>query len=326
MLASLDQWCARVRELRRTTLALFVALLAPIGCSAGAGAVGPDGSASDAAPHDTASAANGAAPGRYLTNVGTVGTGACAGLTLSSVIEKIQALDPSLADIGTIYAPAGGTGDGSFIYPYGRGDGGFDVVFKRGLGDCPAGCTENDYRYFSTDQACRPQKVGQYHAAWGADSCLEVEGTPMWNHPPAPDPVTVCGQNSAAAVLDGTYRLHAVGQRLPCSTAGGKASAVNATVTVTVAQDAQDPSTGFVTFSGTGHALIDGVPLPSRFQRQRFDAALKATNLPNACPRESSVTARFDFEGYQSGGIELGEQGNDACELCKGSMSLVLTL
>jgi hypothetical protein len=37
------------------------------------------------------------------------------------------------------------------------------------------------------------------------------------------------------------------------------------------------------------------------------------------------VTARYDFEGYQTGGIEVNESGNDACEMCKGSMSLTLT-
>lgn len=285
----------------------------------------PRADAADVVTHDSAAAIG--APGRYLTSDKAAGAGACLGKSLADVIAAIHALDPALADIVAIYNPADGTSDGSYIYAYARGDGGFDIVLRRGRGDCPAGCTDNDYFYFSTDGACRPQKVGHYRAAWGSSSgsCLEVEGAPMWNHPPSPDPLLVCGQDNEPAALDGTYRLRAVGQRSSCSTSAAKPGAIDATVTVVVKQDARDPSTGTVTFSGTGHALVDGVALPAQFQRRRFDAELKATNAPSACPRESTVTARFDFEGYQSGGIELGELGNEACEACKGSMSLTLT-
>src|SRR5207248_59057 len=81
---------------------------------------------------------------------------------------------------------------GSFIYAYDVGVLGFDIVFKRGLGDCLAGCTENDYQYFSTTVSCQPVKVGHYHAGWGAGACLTVDGAPMWTHPASPDPLTVC--------------------------------------------------------------------------------------------------------------------------------------
>jgi hypothetical protein len=339
-------------EGRKLSLASFVRRVAPgfalalsvlAGCGGGgasltdasgdgpadASAASPDGArgeAADVPTHDSPAAANGA-PGRFLTSQKAAGAGSCSGKTLADVIAAIHALDPSLADIVAIYNPADGTSDGSFIYAYARGDGGFDVVLRRGQGDCPAGCTDNEYFYFSTDGGCRPQKVGHYRAAWGTGSgCLEVEGAPMWNHPPSPDPLLVCGEDNEPAALSGTYRLRAVGQRSACALAGkAKPSAIDATVTVVVKQDAREPSVGTVTFSGTGHGLIDGVPLPAQFQRKRFDAELKATNAPSSCPRESTVTARFDFEGYQAGGIELGELGNEACEACKGSMSLTLT-
>lgn len=161
------------------------------------GAAPTDAPRSDAnlGTHDSA-IANGAAPGRYLTTAKAAGAGACVGKTLADVIAAIHVLEPSLADIVAIYAPAGGTGDGRFIYAYARADGGFDVVFKRGKGDCAAGCTDNEYFYFSTDEACRPKKVGHYRAAWGADSgaCPQVEGEPMWNHPPTADSLQVCAQ------------------------------------------------------------------------------------------------------------------------------------
>jgi hypothetical protein len=177
------------------------------GCGGGSASdeLGHDASADGAAPADApradappsthdAAIANGAAPGRYLTTSKATGAGACVGKTLADVIAAIHALEPALADIVTIYAPAGGPGDGSFIYAYSRADGGFDVVLKRGKGNCAAGCADNEYFYFSTDEACRPKKVGHYRAAWGADSgaCPQVEGEPMWNHPPTADSLQVC--------------------------------------------------------------------------------------------------------------------------------------
>lgn len=192
--------------------ALGLALSVLVGCGAAASDelgrdAGADTRADGAAPSDAPRAdadqgthdsaiANGAAPGRYLTNAKATGAGPCVGKTLADVIAAIHALEPPLADIAAIYTPAGGTGDGNFIYAYARADGGFDVVLKRGKGDCAAGCTDNEYFYFSTDETCRPKRVGHYRAAWGADSgaCLKVEGEPMWNHPPAADSLLVCAQ------------------------------------------------------------------------------------------------------------------------------------
>jgi hypothetical protein len=96
-------------------------------------------------------------------------------------------------------------------------------------------------------------------------------------------------------------------------------------VTVVITQDTKNPAQGTVTFSGTGHAAVDGIALPARFQRRRFDAALQSSNSPNTCARASSVTARYDFENYQPGGIEVVESGSDSCTACMGSMSLALT-
>ena len=81
---------------------------------------------------------------------------------------------------------------------------------------------------------------------------------------------------------------------------------------------------GFVTFSLTGDPFIDGVPLPAHFQRRRFDAALMKGYPPDSCPREATVTARYDFEGYQPGGIESLDFGDQACGACKGSLSATL--
>jgi hypothetical protein len=310
----------------------------------GTGGTGPaDGGATDAATMGSTGAAgtsaqagtsggtngptatNATAPGKYVTASTSPGSGPCAGVTLAALLDKIRALHSTFADITAVYNPATTGGDGSFIYPYVRSDGGFDIVFKRGSGDCPAGCTDNAYEYFATDATCTPVDVGHYHATWGAGNCLTVDGAAMWNHPTPPDPLTVCGQDNAPVDLHGTYLLHATGQRTPCTATAAKAAAIDTTVMVLVEQSAKDLASGFVTFSGTGHALVDGVRLPARFQRRRFDASSQSSNAPNLCPREQSVTSRFDFENYQPGGIDVTESGNDACAVCKGSMSLTLT-
>jgi hypothetical protein len=242
---------------------------------------------------------------------------------LGDVLDAIRAGDSSLADIQTIYNPGTTTGDGSFIYAYDVGVLGFDIVFKRGLGDCAAGCTENDFQYFSTGAACRPTKVGHYHAAWGAGTCLTVDGTPLWAHPVPPDPLIICGEDNSPNDLRGTYAVHAQGSRTPCS-AGAAASPLDTIVQLVIEQNTADLSNGFVTFASTGDPLVDGVRLPARFQRRRFDAALMASFPPDACPRATSITARYDFEGYQPGGIDALDFGDQACGACKGSMSVAL--
>jgi hypothetical protein len=264
-------------------------------------------------------------PGAYLTSRSATasGPGPCAMTALGDVLDAIRAADPSLADIQTLYDPTSGGGDGSFIYAFDVGVLGFDIVFKRGLGDCASGCTENDYQYFSTGPSCRPSKVGHYHAAWGSGTCLTVDGTPMWARPLPPDPITVCGEDNSPRDLRGTYAVRAQGSRMACA-AGAAPSALDATIQLVVEQDPTDPSSGFVTFMSTGDPLVDGVKLPARFQRQRFDAAYIGSFPPDACPRATSVTAHYDFEGWEPGGIEALDVGGQSCGGCKGGMSVAL--
>jgi hypothetical protein len=265
-------------------------------------------------------------PGVYVTSETTKGSvGSCAGVALGDVLAAIRAANPALADVLIVYNPATATTDGSFIYAYDVGVLGFDVVFKRGMGDCPAGCTENEYWYFSTDGTCQPVSAGHYHATWGTGSCLTVDGAAMWGQPTPPDPLTVCGEDNGARDLRGVYDVHGIGQLTPCSLTATGATAVDAQMKLLIAQDPQDLSTGTVTFSLTGDPLVDGVPLPASFQRERFNATMMKSNLPAMCPRQTTVTAHYDFEGYEPGGIEAGEVGDDSCTACKGGLSLELS-
>jgi hypothetical protein len=117
--------------------------------------------------------------------------------------------------------------------------------------------------------------------------------------------------------------MNAAGQRTPCAS-GATAVSFGGPLGLVIDQDPQDLANGFVTFTGTGDALVDGVPLPARFQRRRFDAALMASASPDACPRTAAITARYDFEGYQPGGLESLDFGDSSCGTCKGSVNLTL--
>jgi hypothetical protein len=299
------------------------------------GAAGSGAAGSGAAGSGLAGAGNGPVvsgktsstpPGAYLTNESATGSsaGPCAATPLGDFLAAIRVADPTLADIRAIYDPTTATSDGNFIYAYDLGAAGYDVVFKRGLGDCAAGCTENDYVYFSSSatspSSCQPVQVGHYHTAWGTGTCLTVEGTPMWTHPNPPDPLTVCGGDSSPRDVRGTYAVSAAGQRTPC-TSNAVTAAVARVVKMYIEQSPADLGAGFVTFTSTGDPLVDGVRLPARFQRSRFEAALPATTNTLSCPRAASITAHYDFEGYEPGSLDALEFGDDACGACKGSLS-----
>jgi hypothetical protein len=286
-----------------------------------------DGGADASAPPPGANAES-LPPGRYVIDPLTPGENACAGRTLGDVLDGLRAARPELADITTIYNPGRQVaGDGSFVYPYQTSGGGFAIAVKRGIGDCAAGCTDNFYTYFETGEACVLAEVGSYHASWGDGSCLKVEGTPLWSHPPAPSPALVCGADNRAQDQRGNYTFLAVGQSQACvvNPDKGTTNAVSVAVVLTVAQDPHDLSTGTVTFTGTGHPLIDGVALEAKFSRQRFEADQQSSNLPNTCPREVGIMVNYDFETAQPGSLSVSEYGSDSCTACKGFMNLSLT-
>lgn len=93
-----------------------------------------------------------------------------------AVIEFEGRLHPGLlaaiyddAD-GVVYAqPNGYVGDRSNVYPWEHG-GRMTYLFRRGAGDCPAGCTENEFWYFRRGSA-GTEFVG--HFLMGADPLPE---------------------------------------------------------------------------------------------------------------------------------------------------------
>ena len=61
---------------------------------------------------------------------------------------------------------------------------GWDLVFWKGSGDCPAGCIDNHYYYFSVKKDGRVIQAGEYARIFNADkNSFDVTGAPMWGVP-----------------------------------------------------------------------------------------------------------------------------------------------
>jgi hypothetical protein len=165
------------------------ALLLILGCGGSSGSMAvPDGAAPtlDSASADaigtatdgpTPSDASSPVPGARVTQPSFAGQGACAGKTLGQLIAAVHQQMPGLADITAIDGmDAGLGGDGNRIYAFAHDDG-FRLIFKRGSGDCPSGCIDNEYWYFATDAACAPVLAGHHARIFDSSgNCYKVEG------------------------------------------------------------------------------------------------------------------------------------------------------
>jgi hypothetical protein len=304
------------------------------------GATTADGSgAADVAPADGAESAADArapdvapsVPGAPVTQPGVGGLGACAGKTLGQVIAAVHQQMPALADITVIEGmdPNLG-GDGNRIYAFAHDDG-FRLVFKRGSGDCPSGCIDNEYWYFATDERCVPAPVGHYLATYmSGGNCLKVEGTPLWGRPRAVDPAVVCGADNSPQNITGTYKLTGTGTRTACTekAAAQPQERVSLALTVVVFQMPGNLSQGTVTVVGTGNSRLDGVPLPGQFTRRRVSASREG-NGASMCLDQTQASVELDLESGTTGTLKFFEARALACPgdaICKGQLDLRLGL
>lgn len=272
-------------------------------------------------------------PGPALFELQAEGSGPCAGTTLGAAIDAVHAAHPELDDIRELYgADPNRVGDQSYVYAFGTREGGFALVFRRGAGDCPAGCTENWYFYFRTDEGCEPQVFGSYVPSWDSSGCVAVEGFPLWDHPPPPDPRDVCGAEARARGVGGDYAEPACGQRLPCSTKGGADAPVEAldlTLRFAIAQDPDDPARATLTLSNTGHPALDGRPLDATVERRRVHVVEQIDNLPAVCLEQHELEVLIDLDGYAESLVHYFEVKTPDCDgapgdICKGGLELSL--
>jgi hypothetical protein len=270
------------------------------------------------------------APGAPVYDLARKGQGPCAGGSLEQAISAVHKGWSHLSDIQMLYTPDQ-LGDGSFIRAF-ASESSFALDFKRGGGDCPSGCTENEHWYFMTDVACAPTQVGHFKAAWATGNCLSTEGTPMWGLPKPPDPAVVCGADNSPRDVSGVHNLRGTGTRMACTDKGAGEPRVNVNVplTMTVAQSTGDLSRGTVTLQGSGYPLIDGQPIAAMFSRRRFTATREVSNLPATCIDQHAIQLDLDFDSGLPGHLEFTETRSLNCppsqDYCKGQLNLDLAI
>lgn len=276
---------------------------------------------------DAAQPTHPGAPGRLVRGLRLSGGGACGQTPLGELLSAIRAAHPELDDITELRDLAGDR-DGSYIHAYLRDDGGFSFTFRRGSGDCPSGCIDEEYFYFATDDACRPRAVGHFSRVYTSEACYETEGEPMFGHPAARDFAAECDADLGPQPIDGTHVVHGMGFGTPCDF-GGDAEQffVDGPITLEIDQDPDDLTRGTVRIGGTGYAFLDENTLAVRIERQRFVAeALRPAAAE--CPSSYDSEVEYDFE-QGAGRVFVAEQGKPDCEsnpsaFCAGDISLTL--
>jgi hypothetical protein len=244
---------------------------------------------------------------------------------LADAIAQVRALRPDLSDVTELYMSNPDlAGDGSYIYAFAEADGGFALVFKRGGGDCPAGCTVNDYWYFETDAACRIQAVGETH---DSAPCTPADEQPRWGIPAAVAPRDICGADLSTVQLSGDYELVTCGSATACALGGTKSASrpLPSTLSLSIQQDPADLTQGTVTLDGTGEPLLDAVPFPAKFDRQSFTVHAEYSNLPATCPEQWRLDFTYDFEGFGPRTLHFFQSQTPDCKnapnaYCKGGL------
>ena len=61
---------------------------------------------------------------------------------------------------------------------------GWNLIFWKGEGDCPAGCINNYYWYVSVDKFGATKQEGEYAREYNANTnSFQMRGQPMWGVP-----------------------------------------------------------------------------------------------------------------------------------------------
>lgn len=238
------------------------------------------------------------APGEALYSEMELGAGECQGVALAQVLSEIRDARPDLADVSELYRPdPDSSGDGSFVYAFRRPDGGFAVVLKRGDGDCPSGCTINDYWYFETGESCAVLEVGESHRDF--EHCMEPDQLPRWGIPRAAVPSEICDADLSAQDLSGSYSIVTCGHVNACwdGKEPPQSAPLPATLRLVIEQDAEDLSRGTVMLDGTGEPLLDGQAFDATFERRKLKIDYEYSNLPANCVEQWSLEFEYDFEG-----------------------------
>lgn len=104
--------------------------------------------------------------------------------TVTNADAAIALIKVQFAQVSKIQkAGAGIIGGSQNIFVFDRSDG-WDLAFWEGSGDCPAGCINNHYYYFSVKKDGRVIKVGEYTRIYNSiTNSFDATGVSMWGLP-----------------------------------------------------------------------------------------------------------------------------------------------
>ena len=260
-----------------------------------------------------------APPGSPVVDGQTAGSGACASRTLGEVIQAVYALQPDLVDITAIHDATKPTLDGSFIYAFRKDDGGFALVFKRGGGDCPAGCTLNEYRYFETDDGCKVVRVG------------DLDLTQNSAFRPIRKRSGVCRrcrlwrtrrQRCARGLERNVRRSRLRHSRSLFTGCQERRNPFHATAANRDPSGSAEPGDGHGYVRNPSLPELNATPIPATFKRRSFSATLSMSNLPSNCIDERDTSLVYDFENYGQSQLTVHLVQTPSCpdsvEYCKG--------
>jgi len=99
----------------------------------------------------------------------------------AQAIAVVQAKYPDVKDVRP--TPPGTIGAETDITVIERVNG-WDLVFRKGWGDCPAGCINNHYWYFSVSKDSTIEAAGEYERVYdAAKNSFAEKGAPRWGVP-----------------------------------------------------------------------------------------------------------------------------------------------
>lgn len=258
------------------------------------------------------------------------GGGECSNTRLDQFIARAQEARPELRGIDL--PPSGVFGGSATASAYLEPDGRFQVVFRRGDGDCVAGCIDNEYWYFDSGPGCAPEQVGYYSSIDdNAGNCFHESGMALWGEPHMRDPQYVCGADLKPQNLAGRYPLHARGVLQPCARSGEKLApmSIDKTITLEITQDSAQPGKGTVTLHDLGHPLLDERKLPATIVRRKVSVQGPLDAAASSCPGQSQLDLVYDFEDLAGRQLRLTQVESPDCskpeEICKGFVELGLS-
>lgn len=266
-------------------------------------------------------------PGSSIEDKNYVGSGSCQSKSVADIVDEIAAKEIRLEGIPLKWAAEQGMdAEGvGVVHAFETVGGGFAFAIKIGWGDCMSGCINNQWYYFKTNQNCEPLLSGEFSAVYdGSENCFAITKEAKWGLPKARDPLNACNASLVPNNISGEYTIAAKGEQSPC---GDKPvfQQLDVPITIVIAQNPADLSTGTVTVKGFEHHLLKD-PLPATFVRDRFEVKVEYNNLPSNCPSEYLIDMVFDFECFAGLYLKLEEFGDcgdiSCCESCKGFVEL----